>query len=350
MSELMETKQFVPMREGPFRTCIQLPQTRPKEESELPKLYEDLRIDLKEADSANRRHRITIRKAGVILGVLAIYLLLAAMIFPRTRFFRRPITVVWGASAVTQIEPRTLDRLPQEIRDALGEGRFTHARDILESTFFEGELLPRSDHFAWPFFLLTLERTQDPRLIEMTNHLLGENPEMLEARFYRALYFIKNTERSRLNPAWYDGRTKKFIEETNENLQTALSDLERVTQALVPLDNRRTPAQSERLRLCYHHIAEANYLLWLHDPDRPKTATPHLVQSFRHLDLADPDRAQAESVRLRKQMARSFEELLAWGMGNRRKHDLFEESRDLANLRKYMDDLRNDYDRARRLQ
>jgi uncharacterized membrane protein len=351
MNELTDQKEFVPMREGPFRTCIQLPKTQPVDQRELPKLYDDLRIDLKEADLANRRHRITIRQTGVILGVLAIYLVLAAMIFPRTRFFRRPIHVTWGGSAITLLETRTLDRLPQGIREALEEGRFTHAREALGTMYFGGEVLPGSEHFAWPVYLFTLERTKSPLSAELTENLLDENPEMIAARFYRALYHIRNIERSRLNPAWHDRRTQRLIEEMNSNLRSALSDLNRISNQIVPMGNRRTSAQSEMLRLTYHHIAEVNYLLWLHEPGRPRGITKELEDAFRYLNLADPDRNHAESVELRKHMARSFDELLDWGIGFFRKtHMLFGEDRDVENLRAFVDELKDDLDRSRRIQ
>jgi len=305
---------------------------------------------LKEADLANRRQRISIRQAGVILGVLTLYLVLAAMIFPRTRFFRRPITVVWGGTAITLLEPRTLDRLPQDIRDSLEEGRFTRARHLLDPTFSTEEGMPGVDHSLWAVFLFTLHQNQDPDLLNVTQDLLEKKPEMLEARFYGALHRIRNVERNRLTPAWYDGTTKSLIAEMNQNLRVAVSDLERVSQGLIPLGSRRTPAQNEMLRLCYHHKAEANYLLWLHDPDRPRVVTDPLTESFRYLNLADPGRQQAETVRLHKQIARSVEKLMDWGILKNRKLDLFGESRDLANLQKFIDELNSDYDRARSIQ
>lgn len=353
MTEIVEAKEFTPMREGPFRTHIQLPQTMPKSEINLPKLYEEVRIDLKEADLANRSQRITILKAGVIVGVLGIYLLLAALIFPSTRFFRRPDTVVWGSSATNMIDSRTMNQLPKEIREALEDGQFTHARQVLESTFFDKEILPGPDHFSWPAYLLTLNQTNDPKSSEVSRHLLGLNPEMMKALFYSALHSIQNAERSRLTPAWYDWKTQRYIEETNINLKTAISDLDRVIQRLVPLRNRWTRAQSEMLRQSYYYKADANYLLWLHDPARPKDVTKHLEDSFRYLKLASPERDSQpiEVVQLTIQIAETLDRLLYSGLwGERREHKLFGEDRNKDSLRNFIENIKKDLDQTRGLQ
>ena len=349
MNELIETKPFVPTREGPFRTCVQLPQTRPRQADELPKLYEDLHIDLKEADLANRKQRVSIRHALAVLLVLSLYVLLAVLIFPRTRFFRQPVSLVWSDSGIALVEPRTLDRLPSDIRSLLDQGHFTQARLRMDTVYFRDGIAPEVDHFLWPVYLFTLHQLQDSGLPQRTESLLDQNPHMLEPRFYQALHRLRGVHRLRLTPVWYDRSIEHRIAAINRSLSAVLADLDRVSQALIPIGRRRTPAQHEMLRLTYHHQAEVYYLMWLHDPSRPRAVTPALTESFRYLTLADPERQQAETVRLRKEMAQSFEEMMDWGFLRLNRQTLFGESLTLPELQAYLNELRQDYDRARSL-
>lgn len=349
LPEVMQAGTVVPTREGPFRNCVQLPQTRPLAPETLPALYEELQIDLKEAALANRSPRITVRQALLTLGVLAVYLGVAVRLFPANRFFRPPVTVVWSGMGLPLLEARSLEVLTPEVRSALEAGQMTQAGHLLSAGLLEVPAPPGPDHPAWPVLLLALHETRDPRVQEAAAFLLSRQPEMLEARFFLALHLLREVEPLRLQPAWHDSRTRTLVAETRQTLRAALLHLDVVTRSLIPQGDGRTPARQEMLRMSYHHKAEAGFLLWLHDPSRPRTVTPELAEAFRYLALADPGRRRADTVRLRKDMAAALLTHLDWGLLRNRRYSLFGEERDLAGLQQFLAELQADYDRSRSL-
>lgn len=347
---MSENSELIPMRQGPFQTCVTLPKSMPKKEIDLRKLHNDVGINLKEADDASRPQTISLRNAGLNLAVLGIYLLIAFWAFPKDRFFKPPVRVALATELATLLEPAVLASLPARLNHLILSGQFFTARLELER-----DHLPAVDEISnnkriWNAYLFLLYALQDETLEDKAARVTREAPDLINAHFFRAVALVRQVDRNRSNPGWFDGKGRDLREAHRTRLQEAIQHLEQLTDRLSRIPaNRRSPAQSELLRLSYLSKAEAYYLLWIHDPLVPKTLTEDLKNSFRYLNLADPKADQADVTLLRIQIGQSLERKLDWGFWDRNTLELFGEEMNRKTLHTKIRHWQDLYDEARSL-